>query len=192
MRSTGTALFSLRLCESSSWRGGARPSAAAERLRARERQWLAPLRRFADAEIRAGTRTRAVLLVVNGPTIRPLSAMSAAQEDRARRAGDAEIMASRQVAVQPVPHVEPLFEVRDLFYRKVGAAQLRRQGLRSGELTYFRRKMQSKSQRFERLRVAIGTFCLMNKYGTRNYGFRTGLRKIGSICRDQDAVRPKE
>ena len=44
-------------------------------------------------------------LVVDGPTVRPLSTVDAAEEDRARRAGDSEIMAPREITVQPVQHV---------------------------------------------------------------------------------------
>jgi len=81
------------------------------------------LSRFALTRIPRWNPCQGCLLVVNGPTIRPFSAMRAAKEDRARRASHAKFMASREVAVQPVPHVSLCSEVRDLFYRKAGAAR---------------------------------------------------------------------
>ena len=44
------------------------------------------------------------LTLVDRPAIRPLSAMDAAEEDRAGRAGHPVVMPSREVAVQPIPH----------------------------------------------------------------------------------------
>ena len=63
------------------------------------------------------------LLVVHRPSIRPLSAVDAAEEDGARRASYAEIMTPRQVAVQPVPHISlKISTCSILFKRKDGAA----------------------------------------------------------------------
>jgi hypothetical protein len=44
--------------------------------------------------------------------------MDAAQEDGARRAGNAEVMAPREVAVQPVQHVSLCSEVATSFIAK--------------------------------------------------------------------------
>lgn len=119
------------------------------------------------------------LLVVNGPTIRPLPAMSAAQEDGARRAGDAEFMASREVAVQPVPHVSLCSEVRDLFYRKASAAHCD-DAVRTASCIFYEEN-ESKLSATVVCRPR-GTFCLANKFGTRDYGFRTPAeRNLSSV-----------
>ena len=53
-------------------------------------------------------------LVVDGPTVGPLSTVDAAEKDGAGRAGDSKIVAPREVTVQPIPHVSLKFSNRDL------------------------------------------------------------------------------
>ena len=56
------------------------------------------------------------------PPVRPLAAVIAAQINGVGFAGDGEVVAARQIAGQPVPHIGPLcFRLSNLFYRKLSA-----------------------------------------------------------------------
>ena len=145
------------------------------------------LSRFALTRIPRWNPCQGCLLVVNGPTIRPFSAMSAAKEDRARRASHAKFMASREVAVQPVPHVSLCSEVRDLFYRKAGAA--RGDDAANTRSRIFTNKMRWNSRR----RSCAGVWDMLSHDQIWDSRLRLSyrwLRKI-DIC-GTTVVRPKE
>jgi hypothetical protein len=93
-------------------------------------------------------------LVMHRPSIRPLAAMYASKKDGSGCAGDAEVMSSRQVAVQPIPHVRLCFEIRDLLYRKVGAARLDRVQAQPSE--HFPKKLKESSPTVLRLSIIPG------------------------------------
>ena len=104
MRSTGTALFSLCLGESSRCGENLRRASLCGRFprEKRQRAWRSGGVLSRQPRRHGHQRPR---LIVDGPSVRPLSTMDAAEKDGSGRTADAEIMAPREVTVQPIPHV---------------------------------------------------------------------------------------
>jgi hypothetical protein len=175
MRSTGTALFSP--CLDLPSRCGLRRPMVLNDVVPDERQ-----RSHAACRLRTchwgGDRRQRGLLVVDRPSVRPLPAVDAAEINRSGGAGDAEVMTSRQVTVQPVPHMSLCLKFATSFIaRSVPRGTLDHRTPRLGNFPN------------DSLDLTCGTVLarrrpslwLVPKFGTWDYVFRTADARPATI-----------